>query len=507
MEVDPIACNTLQLRTFFHLSKGTSAQDDYYACVRGEISKEKLALDNMELWRAAQDRVVNVELGAANSRLSTHRRIHNAVSGKDFVLIGGPPCQAYSIIGRSRRLGVGANPTDSNASRARKKLEAEFYSDPKHRLYREYLEIIAVHRPAAFVMENVKGLGSARSSSLDEKGGMFELIKADLKQPAKALQSSIHKELTREFGELKTTGYRLFALSNKGALFADEPTRASDFVLQSEDYGVPQARHRVIVLGLRDDIEGIPRKLAQQSPVSAREVLEGLPALRSSVSRSDEDWCSAIASELSRIPARLQSDLQIPKWLRAIRSKSRRMSTGGAWLPGSAEVSKSLIVKLLTDSEIGGFLQHEARSHMRSDLVRYLYCAAFADRHGRSPSIEEWPASLRPSHKNVKSHRGKLRSSGFLDRFKVQGIVDSYGNGRPSSTVTSHIAKDGHYYIHFDPTQCRSLSVREAARLQTFPDNYFFCGNRTQQYQQVGNAVPPFLARQIAAIVAGVVAS
>ena len=120
------------------------------------------------------------------------------------------------------------------------------------------------------------------------------------------------------------------------------------------------------------------------------------------------------------------------------------------------------------DEVLGGLCSHESRSHMEGDLRRYLYCSAFAQLHDRSPKLNEFPAGLLPDHKNVQAG---INSNHFSDRFRVQ-VED-----RPASTVTSHIAKDGHYFIHYDPAPCRSLSVREAARLQTFPDNYYFEGN------------------------------
>ena len=125
---------------------------------------------------------------------------------------------------------------------------------------------------------------------------------------------------------------------------------------------------------------------------------------------------------------------------------------------------------------------------MDTDLKRYIYNSVYTQTHGKAPLLNNVPDLIKPAHanKNEKIHQ---------DRFRT------LNQNKPSKTITSHISKDGHAFIHYDPTQCRSLTVREAARIQTFPDNYFFCGNRTQQYHQVGNAVPPYLAKQIAEVV------
>lgn len=146
------------------------------------------------------------------------------------------------------------------------------------------------------------------------------------------------------------------------------------------------------------------------------------------------------------------------------------------------------------DRRVGGVLQHESRSHMASDLHRYMFAACFAKEHGVAPRLRQFPPRLLPDHENAKEVDGE-EAVPFADRFRVQ-LGD-----QPAATIVAHIAKDGHYYIHPDPSQCRSLTVREAARLQTFPDNYFFEGNRTEQFTQIGNAVPPLLARKLGQVV------
>ncbi len=129
------------------------------------------------------------------------------------------------------------------------------------------------------------------------------------------------------------------------------------------------------------------------------------------------------------------------------------------------------------------------RKHMREDLKRYMFSAAWTKAHyelkSPCPKSKDYPKSLSPNHKN-------WESGNHADRFRTIGehIVPL--------TITSHLRKDGHAQIHFDPTQNRSMTVREAARIQTFPDDYYFEGPQGWQFQQVGNAVPSFLAKQIA---------
>ena len=475
IEKEKNAHQTLRLRHFFREFNFSQVPDDYYAFLRGEISLQKLFDRHPQEAEIANTKSWLAELGSENIPQRTVRdRIRTALNeNENWVLIGGPPCQAYSLAGRSRN--------NSNENYAPKKKILE-------RLYLEYLQVIADHWPAVFIMENVKGLLSATLKNQ----GIFNLIIEDLQKPAVAIRRE-SRTLTR--GDRRHS-YKIYSLVNAESLIEGD---LKNSVIKAENYGIPQARHRVILIGIRDDLGDVaPEALPIQEQVPVSRVLSDLPAVRSGLSRSEDDadsWVGSLRDAVNRrwfAGIRRAAGEDVQDFVRTVLHELAppEHDRGSEFLPMAS--LPDYAQDWFTDPRLDGVCNHSTRGHMLSDLHRYLYAACFAGVRQRTPTLKDFPPDLLPDHNNVQL---ALDGGNFEDRFRVQ--VDN----RPATTVTSHISKDGHYYIHPDPMQCRSLTVREAARLQTFPDNYFFVGPRTSQYVQVGNAVPPFLAKQIAEIV------
>lgn len=462
VEKEASAFSTLRLRSF--VRQFDRIPPAYYDYIAGRLSKEALIVSHPAEWAAAVSETMMLELGTEEAA-ATLDPILDALregSGNETVLIGGPPCQAYSLVGRARNRGV------KNYDPA---------EDHRHFLYREYIRIINRLRPVAFVMENVKGILSSKVGGI----GIFDLVLSDLRSAG---------------GEADS--YRLIPL------VADRKGRHGGHIIRCEDFGIPQCRHRVILVGIRKDrapngsndllFGNTLEPMANQATVSS--VLSGMPRLRSGLSRTEdspEAWRRVVSSAFRSAAAACRKD---GSWLNRLASNLTRYA-GEVEDAEDTPARASRQVTSISDNRLGAWLadpdlpelpNHESRGHMASDLARYAFAAGFAELFKRSPKADEYPRDLAPAHENWSS--GK-----FADRFRVQRW------DAPSSTITSHISKDGHYFIHPDPTQCRSLTVREAARLQTFPDNYYFEGNRTQQFVQVGNAVPPLLAREIARII------
>ena len=208
-----------------------------------------------------------------------------------------------------------------------------------------------------------------------------------------------------------------------------------------------------------------------------RETIENMPALRSGLSQEEDTedlWRNAVIEQVREaLIGHTDVDAEIENTLNKFAKHVISSGRGGNFVPeGNQNFSckNESLKKLINDPRIKGVVQHETRSHIRSDLLRYFLVSVLGKINGKSPKFSEWKGklgSIKPNHLNVTVDDKKLRSPSHTDRFKVQ-VWD-----RPASTVVSHISKDGHYFIHPDPTQCRSFTVREAARLQTFPDNYF----------------------------------
>ncbi len=491
IEKEISAHRTLTLRAFYR-QFGDSVPEEYYQFLRGDLGgnpeDELYKIKQFKKQVAtAQQEARSLTLGENNKEINT--AITEAIGTDECMLIGGPPCQAYSLVGRARNQGI-------------KDYKAE--NDHRSFLYLEYLKIIARYQPILFVMENVKGMLSAKINGEP----IFNSMQKDLHNPCNATSTNPQKGR-------KKHKYRIMSLVCPAAETDitsghDDITEPKNYIIKTENFSIPQRRHRVILLGLREDIAGRWDNSLILKPsepqITTFDVTQDLPRLRSGLSKdinTNERWLEILNESKSDLSKTLNMSGLTP--IAKSIEKTITKITAPKYKQGANQglkKAKQLVIKgnkelqkWYIDEKLENFvINHETRGHIEADLHRYLFCSTWAKVakakkwENPFPKSKDYPEALKPNHKNFDS--GK-----FADRFRVQL------SHTPATTITCHISKDGHYFIHYDPSQCRSFTVREAARIQTFPDNYFFVGTRTQQYVQVGNAVPPFLAQKIADII------
>lgn len=370
VEMDKDACNTLKTRSCFHYLEKSGQLDIYEAYLKGDISREVL-------YSSVPEEVINTIINSeiANETIEDIFNKINRLAGDHEIdmIIGGPPCQAYSLLGRHRK---------------------EMEDDPRTLLYRQYGKFLNKFKPKGFVFENVPGLISAK------KGQHFQ-------------------NLQDYFDELGyTVHYKM---------------------LNSSDFGVLQTRHRIILVGWRKDADlGYPTFKPQKAKAVVNDLLVDLPELK--------------AGEVVKVA-------------------SYRAECNDYLKDSDIRSEKDRFV-----------CQNITRSLNANDAMIYAF------------AIQRWNEKrIRVKYTDLPiEYRTQKNESSFLDRFKV---VDGKGF---SHTVVAHLAKDGHYYIHPSFDSCRSISVREAARLQSFPDNFYFEGGRSAMFKQIGNAVPVLMANCIA---------
>lgn len=371
VEYDKAACYTLKTRIAFHYLNETGNIDTYNEYLKGKINREELYSLIPE---SLMNSVINAEIGKENARI--FRSIDDLRGDEEIdLIIGGPPCQAYSVVGR--------------APLKHKK------DDKRTKLYIHYGRFLKKYKPKMFVFENVPGLLSAAE-------GLY------------------YKNLQSYY---KRLGYKVEAK-----------------LLNSYDYGVIQHRQRVIIIGWKKEMNfSYP----------------DIPIVRKRYYRD------SIFSDLPPIPP----------------GENKRVHE---YYRESNEYLSSNDIR----NGVDFVTQHITRPHNKKDLTIYKLAINYLEQ-GERLKNNQIPEKMR-TQKNT---------SDFLDRFKV---VD-----KEPHTMIAHIAKDGHHFIHPENTQLRSISVREAARIQSFSDSYYFEGIKENQprsaaFKQIGNAVPPLMAEKIA---------
>lgn len=378
IEMDKYASMTLETRAIYHALKANGMEDHYYDYITGEISREDLLKRGKKFYELNSAGIINSEISAENEKtiirgIEKRMEKHNL---KVNLIIGGPPCQAYSIAGRGR---------DSEKMK----------NDPRNYLYLHYLSFVRSFKPDIFVFENVPGIKSARNG-----------------------------EIYHDF---------LVGAEKQGYTVKEK-------ILDASDFHVLQRRKRFIIMGWKMEYN---LEYPSFSPIihnyTVSRLFEDLPPLNAGEGRdTPQDYTGHPSEYLKEAGLRSEKDILI---------------------------------------------QHSARRHNERDREIYRHIIAVWNNEHRRVRYDELPEHLK-THRNRKS---------FEDRFKIVASDLKY-----AQSVVAHISKDGHYYIHPDITQARSLTVREVARIQSFPDNFKFEGPKTSQYRQIGNAVPPLMAERIA---------
>lgn len=376
VEMNPDAANTLRTRTCYHYLRHIGRLNEYRDYEKGQITKEELysRVPNNILKSIINAEISKETIGKIFARVDKFLAANPNWGNQVDVIIGGPPCQAYSLVGRAVK--------DNN-----------MVDDPRNFLYQMYCRFLSKYTPRMFVFENVPGLLTAN------KGYHFKNIKKYMRR----------------------VGYEIEARE-----------------LNASDFGVLQNRRRIIIVGWRKN---------------SKYCFPDIPKVQHNYKVSD----------LFRDLPKLQAGEANNQYTCAVRSQ--------------------YLVDFAIRENDDVLTWHEARPHIARDREIYRRTIKlWNDGHQRLKYCD-LPDELR-THKNI---------TAFLDRFKV---VE--GDTSACHTMMAHISKDGHYFIHPDLEQARSITVREAARIQSFPDSYFFESNRTAAFTQIGNAVPPLMAKAIA---------
>lgn len=382
VEMNANAAKTIVTRIAYYYLRDNNKLNIYHSYERGRISRDELLsyIPKEEL-----NTVINKEISETTIK-GIFETIDTSMREKEIkhvdVIIGGPPCQAYSLVGRAQS----------------SHMIIPMEDDPRNELYKMYIQFLSKYKPRMFVFENVAGIRTAR-------GG----------QAYKNLQSYMRR-----------VGYELMPHE-----------------LNAIDFGVLQNRKRIIIVGW---LKGTGYAYPNIEPVYSKgivsDLLDDLPEI--TPGQSGETY-------------KVEDMRKVKKTLKSMDLRQKD--------------------DVLT--------AHEARPHTAQDIEIYKRAI---DLWFNNAAHERLRYDDLPD--NLKTHRNR---TSFVDRFKV---VE--GDMEYCHTILAHLSKDGHYFIHPSIDQHRSITVREAARLQSFPDNYFFEGARTAQFVQVGNAVPPLMAKKIA---------